>query len=84
MRDEFVTLEDLRKSKKIFGEMNVLVYFQQSNDLYAKLPGSPAGVFSYDLVLNRLGDEFEETEKSVYPFVWRDAGPVELDKYFGY
>ena len=30
------------------------------------------------------GDEFDETEKTVYPFVWRDVGPVELDKYFGY
>lgn len=84
LRDEFVTVEDLRKTRKLFGELNVLVSIQPSNDLYFKVPGAPAGVFSYDMVMDRMGDEFEETEKTVYPFVWRDAGPVELDKYFGY
>lgn len=84
LRDEFVTVEDLRKTRKLFGELNVLVSVQPSNDLYFKVPGAPAGVFSYDMVMDRMGDEFEETEKTVYPFVWRDVGPVELDKYFGY
>ena len=84
LRDEFVTVEDLRKTKKLFGELNVLVYVQPSNDLYFKVPGEPAGVFTYDMIMDRMGDEFEETEKTVYPFVWRDVGPVELDKYFGY
>lgn len=84
LRDEFITLEDLRKSRRLFGEMNVLVYFQPSNDLYFKLPGAPVGVYSYDMVLDRIGDEFQETENTVYPFVWRDVGPIELDKYFGY
>ena len=68
LRDEFVTVEDLRKTKKLFGELNVLVYIQPSNDLYFKVPGAPAGVFTYDMTMDRIGDEFEETEKTVYPF----------------
>lgn len=84
LRDEFVTVEDLRKTRKLLGELNVLVYIQPSNDLYFKVPRAPAGVFTYDMVMDRIGDEFQETEKTVYPFVWRDAGPVELNKYFGY
>jgi hypothetical protein len=64
--------------------LDYLVYFQPTSDLYLKEPGTPAGVYTYDVRFERLGDEATETENTVYPFVWRDAGPVELDQYFGY
>ena len=49
--------------------------------MYLQVPGKPAGVFSYDVHMKRIDDPGDNTE---YPFVWRDDGPVELQKYFGY
>lgn len=85
-RDEFVTVEELAKSNTIIGTLSVLAYFQPTNELYMKIPGKPAGVYTYDIVMNRLGtdDIQEEIKRSQYPFIWRDDGPIELDKYFGY
>ena len=51
--------------------------------IYFKVPARPAGVFSYDVKMTRLEDQ-EGKENTEYPFVFRDAGPVELQKYFGY
>jgi hypothetical protein len=83
-RDEFVQVEDLGKTRSLLGNLDVLVYFQPTNDLYFTLPGTPAGVFSYNLTLERLGDPAEETQATMYPFVPRGDGPVELDQFFGY
>lgn len=60
-------------------------FFQPTNDLYFKRPGVPAGVYSYDIEMTRLGDDrTKEVQDTVYPFVWRSDGPIELDQYFGY
>lgn len=89
LRDEFVTVEDLRRTTEVVGALDVYVYLQPSNDLYLNRPGRPAGVFTYNVTMHRK-DGFDdssaslETEKTTYPFVWRDVGPVELDRYFGY
>lgn len=85
LRDEFVTVTDLARTSRLIGSLDILVYLQPNNDLYFKAPGKPVGVFSYDVVMDRLGgDASEEVAKTEYPFVWRDAGPVELQDYFGY
>lgn len=84
VNDTFITVEDLRSSNKIVGSLDVLVYIQSTNDLYMILPGQPAGIFSYDIVMERLGDPVQMTKDSEYPFVWNNDGPVELDQYFGY
>lgn len=85
-RDEFVTVEDLARTDTLVGTLNFLVYFQPSNDLYFLEPGSPAGIFTYNVTMKRFNNENRkaETDKAIYPFVWRNDGPVELDKYFGY
>ena len=83
-KDEFILVEDLGKIRSLLGNLDVLVYFQPTNDLYFQVPGTPAGVFSYDITMDRLGSNEEETQDTLYPFVWRDDGPVELDQYFGY
>lgn len=84
VRDEFVNVEDLSKTKSLLGNLDVLVYFRPTNDLYFKAPGVPAGIFSYEFTMERIGDPAKETADTVYPFVWRGDGPVELDQYFGY
>ena len=80
-RDEFITVENLRRSSEVNGKLDILLYFQPTNDMYLQVPGKPAGVFSYDVHMKRIDDPGDNTE---YPFVWRDDGPVELQKYFGY
>ena len=84
LNDTFITVQDLRSSNVIVGTLDILVYVQPTNDLYMTLPGRPAGVFSYNIVMERLGDPIEMTNNTEYPFVWKDDGPVELDQYFGY
>jgi cold shock CspA family protein len=84
LNDTFITVQDLRSSNIIIGTLDILVYVQPTNDLYMTLPGRPAGVFSYNIVMERLGDPTEMTNNTEYPFVWKDDGPVELDQYFGY
>jgi hypothetical protein len=80
-RDEFITVENLRRSSEIKGRLDIFVYLQPTNDLYLKVPASPAGRFSYSVSMQRVPDSDIDTE---YPFVWRNDGPVELQKYFGY
>lgn len=85
LRDEFVTAEELANTTKIIGKLNILAYFQPTNDLYYKSPGKPAGVYTYDVEMTRLSSDVkQEISASTYPFVWREDGPVELDKYFNY
>jgi len=85
LRDEFVTVADLARTSRLIGSLDILVYLQADTDLYLRAPGKPVGVFSYDAVMDRVGGvSSEEVAKSEYPFVWRDAGPVELQDYFGY
>lgn len=89
LRDEFITVEDLRRTETVLGALDVYVYLQPTSDLYLQRPGRPAGVFSYNVTMRRpegwtQGAAERETEDTTYPFVWRDAGPVELDKYFGH
>ena len=84
-QDEFVTAEDLRKSARLVGELRLLVYLHPTHPLYTRAPGGmPVGSFSYSVDMRRIGDLTSETAQSVYPFVYRFDGPVELDKYFGY
>ena len=80
-RNEFIKVEDLARSTEINGNLDFLVYFQPTNDMYLKVPAIPAGVFSYNVSMIRILDPSDNTE---YPFVWRDDGPIELDKYFKY
>jgi hypothetical protein len=82
-RDEFITSENLRKTKYIAGSLKVVVYLQPTVDLYLKVPGKPVGVFNYRVNMERVMDP-EETDKTVYPYVPKEDGPVELDKFFGY
>lgn len=84
LNDTFITVQDLRSSNEIVGTLDVLVYVQPTNDLYMTLPGRPAGVFSYNVFMERLGDPVKMTKDTEYPFVWGSDGPVELDQYFGY
>lgn len=82
-RDEFITTDDLRQAKVIVGSLDILSYLQPTNVLYNKVPGKPAGLFSYNLSMERMVDE-NIIKSTQYPFVWRDEGPVELQEYFGY
>jgi len=88
LKDEFITVDDLRKTDTVLGALDVYVYLQPSALAYSLRPGRPAGVFTYNVTMRRPAgfDERQaaaETERTNYPFVWRDAGPVELDEYFG-
>ena len=87
LKDEFITVDDLRKTDTVLGALDVYVYLQPSSPAYSLRPGRPAGVFTYDVTMRRPAgfDERQaaaETERTNYPFVWRDAGPVELDAFF--
>ena len=79
-RDEFITVENLRRSSEVKGSLDILVYFQPTNDMYLQVPAMPAGVFSYNVSMTRINDN-SNTE---YPFIFRDDGPVELQEFFGY
>ena len=82
LRDEFVTVDDLRKADTVVGRLNIFVYVQPSNDLYLKLKGQPVGVYKYVVNMKRIETEADRgADETVFPFVWRAAGPVELD-YF--
>ena len=87
LKDEFVTVEDLRRTPVVLGALDVYVYLQPSNNLYIKRPGRPAGVFTYSVVMRR-SDGFDEsaatrlTAQTEFPFVWRNQGAIELDNYF--
>lgn len=78
-QDEFTTTDTLSRTKSLIGTLDVLLYLQPTNDFYLKIPAQPAGVFSYNVEMRRTDATDVE-----YPFVWREDGPVELDKYFGY
>ena len=85
LRDEFITVDDLRKSDTIVGRLHIFVYLPPSDDLYNSLSGQPVGVYKYTVHMNRMATTGDRgTKNTVYPFVWRDVGPVELEKYFGY
>jgi hypothetical protein len=82
-RDEFITVDKLRQTKKLIGSLDILLYIQPTNDLYIKVPAKPAGVFSYDVTMDRI-DEPDIIEKTTYPYVQSEDGPVELTDFFGY
>ena len=84
LNDEFITVDDLRKSTQLVGTLKVISYIQPSNDLYLRTSGQPGGIFTYNVEMNRIGDPIQEVRATTYPFVWRDDGPVELNLYFGY
>eukprot|EP01038_Epipyxis_sp_PR26KG_P006582 gene6582-9048_t len=84
LKDEFVTVQDLSKTNILVGQLNILAYFQPSSEFYFKVPAQPAGVYTYNVTLNRINNVADDTKQTEYPFVWRDDGPVELEKYFGY
>jgi hypothetical protein len=84
LRDEFITVDNLRKADELVGRLNVFVYLQPSNDLYKKIGGQPAGVYKYVVEMHRKNTQADRgVRATTFPFVWRDAGPLELDKYFG-
>ena len=93
LRDEFITSENLSKTKILIGNLDILVYLQPTNDLYLKVPAQPVGVFSYNVEMERIIDSKSnnineninnEVKKTEYPFVSMDDGAVELQKFFGY
>lgn len=85
LRDEFITVDDLRKSDNIIGRLHIFVYLSPSDDQYNSLSGQPVGVYKYTVNMNReVTKKDRGTKNTVYPFIWRDAGPVELQDYFGY
>jgi hypothetical protein len=90
LRDEFLTVDDLRKSDAMVGRLHIFVYLSPTNDLYSSLSGQPVGVYKYVVNMKREAgtgtgvDGDRGTADTVYPFVWRDAGAVELKEYFGY
>ena len=70
------------KVKELVGTLDIYSYLQPSNDLYLKIPAEPAGVFRYNVNMQRLDNT--SVNDLVYPFVWKNDGPVELTEYFGY
>jgi hypothetical protein len=81
LRDEFITVDQLRKSNVLVGKVNVFVYLRPTSDLYFKAAGIPAGVFTYNVSMTRIPEDVRATE---YPFVWDSDGAVELQEFFGY
>jgi hypothetical protein len=98
LKDEYIEIEKLSRTNRVLGSLDVLVYLPSTSDLYNQVPATPAGVYTYDVTMDRIvGDEVmtaektptiavmqEEMRKAEYPFVFRGQGPVELDTYFGY
>lgn len=82
--DTFVTVSDLSSSNSLVGELNIFAYPQPTSNLYLKIPEGPAAVFTYQVKMHRIGSVDEATKNTVYPFVSRRVGPVELRNYFGY
>jgi len=80
-RDQFVTVDQLRKSTDLEGSLDIYVYLSPTDELYDKEPKKPVGVFSYDISLERIKGNSKNT---IYPFVPNDVGPIELNEYFGY
>ena len=128
MRDEFIPVENLRKTNQLLGNFNIFVYLQPTNVLYSSIPTFPAAVYSYEVTMDRIIEDstkieslknenyvgnnnkqlfnknnspiksntntnsvptkkkfYDNSGNPVYPFVWRDAGPVDnLEEFFGY
>lgn len=82
LRDQYITEYDLSKASRVIGKLEVAVYLQPTNDLYLKLRGKPAGVFTYEVNMERIRPV--EMNKITYPFVKMNDGPVEIQDYFGY
>ena len=84
----------MAKTETLVGRLNIFTYLNPTDDLYSKRPSKPVGVFFYNVTMNRLSSASNsqnssenlssELEKTIYPFVWKEDGPVELDQYFGY
>eukprot|EP01041_Mallomonas_annulata_P000401 gene401-728_t len=73
LRNEFVPLEEFGNTQSLVGSLDIYSYIQPSNDLYMKIPGQPAAIFSYKVNMERMDNV--STSSLVYPFVWRDDGP---------
>lgn len=85
LADEYITVVELSKSDLVLGTLEVLVFLQPTSDLSMRVPPRrAAGRFIYNVTMHRIGSPETATRSTEYPFVFRDAGPVELDKYFGY
>lgn len=78
-----LTATQLAKVPTVTGTLEVLAYYAPTSDMYLKAPGVPAAVYTYDVRMKRLTEDGSMLPKS-YPYVPREAGPVELDRYFGY
>jgi hypothetical protein len=82
--DKFIKVGELAKTDSVVGALDILCFIQPTNDLYLRVPRVPAAVFSYNISMKRIGDARYNTRDTVYPFVEKGAGPVELPEYFGY
>eukprot|EP01031_Cornospumella_fuschlensis_P041508 gene41508-50653_t len=87
-RSEFLNIDEIRNADALQASLSIFAFFQPSDELYMKYPSRPAAVFTYDVQMNRIlpedGDRRRDVESTLYPFVPLDAGPVELDQYFGF
>ena len=81
---EFVTATDVSQTNSLVGTLDVLVFLQPTSNLYFKLPREAAAVFTYIVNMERMEDVESSVKSTLYPFVWRGVGPVELKSYFGY
>jgi hypothetical protein len=88
LKDEYITVNDLSKTDDIVGQLNVFAFVQPTDDLYLQIPARPAAVYTYDVKMERIARTSEakkqEISDTLYPYIPRTEGPVELDQYFGY
>ena len=82
MLDDYITDFDLSKAQSLVGTLDILVYLQPTTNLYMKVPAKPAGVFNYQVRMERIGRT--GLDDITYPFVPVNDGDVELSDYFGY
>jgi hypothetical protein len=82
--DAATTASELSAVRDLVGTLDILAYLRPTSDLYLAAPAQPVGVFHHAVRMERVGDPAETTRATVYPYVKRNAGAVELDQYFGY
>ena len=80
--EEYQSIEQISKSTKLIGTLDIFSYLQPTTDLYLETRGKPVGRFTYNLEMTR--EPNQSIRSTRYPFIWRSDGPVELDQYFGY
>ena len=84
IHSEFIKTADLAKTDTLVGTLDVLCFIQPTNNLYYQVANEAAAVFTYNITMQRLYDLKLSTQSTIYPYVERNEGAIELDKYFGY